>query len=288
MPREAGRDPHAEGLCSFHVPAEAGRIRQQPCCACLGTAWRAGGSLCPPWRHRPAASPTVHVHHGRGGNSKKAQGTVFRLAAKDVQRSPRQLSCPGEPRLHLSVSRPVPAGPLPNHCGWAKRDQLQPQPALCLLLETPWEQISLRTSGGSLVSIPLSPGAANGRAPGCSGDCTHQGTCCSNSPSLCKAPPSLPFPGQWQGRLGRGPGVGVSSISLPDREGGRRGQPSLASPAAPARVPGWTCSRVRAATGCSHIQGCPVERSSVLVPDIVGTAGGTFPLSGLSPALEQC
>lgn len=167
-----------------------------------------------------------------------------------------------------------------------RRGQLQPQPALCLLLETPWEQITLRASGGSLVSIPLSPGAA--RAPGCSGDCTHQGTCCSNSPSLCKAPLSLPFPGQRQGGLGRGPGVGVSSISLPDRESGHRGQPSLVSPAAPARVLGWTCSRVRAATGCSHIQGCPVEHSSVLVPSIAGTAGGTFPLSGLSPALGQC
>lgn len=82
--------------------------------------------------------------------------------------------------------------------------------------------------------------------------------------------------------------MGVSSISLPDREGGRRGQPSLVSPAALARVQGWTCSRVRAATVCSHIQGCPVEHNSVLVPDIVGTAGGTFPLAGLSPALEQC
>lgn len=81
--------------------------------------------------------------------------------------------------------------------------------------------------------------------------------------------------------------MGVSSISLPNREVGRCGQSSLAFPAAPARVLGWTCSRVRAATGWSHIQGCPIERSSVLAPDVVGMAGGTFPLSGLSPALEQ-
>lgn len=85
---------------------------------CLpGDSLESRRALCPPWSRRPAASPTVHVHHGRGGNSEKAQGTVSQLAVKDVQRSPRKLSCPGEPRLHLSVSRPVPAGPLPNHCG---------------------------------------------------------------------------------------------------------------------------------------------------------------------------
>ena len=74
-------------------------------------------ALRPPRLHCPAASPTIHVHHGGAGNSEKAQETVSKLAVKDVQRSPHQLSCPREPRLHLNVSRQVSAGPLPKHCG---------------------------------------------------------------------------------------------------------------------------------------------------------------------------
>lgn len=143
-----------------------------------GAAWRAGGLRA------AAANPAAHVHHGRAGDGEKAPGTVSKLAVRDIQCSPCQLSCPGEPRPHLNFSTSTSGA---SSSALRVMRGSSPQPVRCLLLEAPWEQIILRAAGGPLASTPLCGGAVNGRAPGGPGDGTHLGSCGSSSLALCRA-----------------------------------------------------------------------------------------------------